>query len=130
MSIRTYFSILFILMILAIAFSPATAMAANQTVHDTEHQILRAQHGERWAKEDAEIDVKLAAIRNRNGGKPPNFVYVLLDDFGFGEIGMPDLDVIRGYSTRTVSRASACPMAVSKISAPKPKLWYSPWPRG
>jgi len=44
MSIRTYFSILFILMILAIAFSPATAMAANQTVHDTEHQILKAPH--------------------------------------------------------------------------------------
>ncbi len=71
--------------------------------HDAEHYIIKAQHGKRWAKEDAEIDGKLAEIRKRNGGKPPNIVYILLDDLGFGEIGMPSLDVIRGYSTPRIS---------------------------
>ncbi|MCP4452058.1 MAG: sulfatase-like hydrolase/transferase, partial [Planctomycetes bacterium] len=35
----------------------------------------------------------------KNGGKPPNIVYILLDDVGFGEIGMDELSVIRGYKT-------------------------------
>ncbi|MEK6248657.1 MAG: sulfatase-like hydrolase/transferase, partial [Planctomycetales bacterium] len=48
-------------------------------------------------------DAMLAGIREKHGGKPPNFVYILLDDLGFGEIGMPDLDVIRGYSTPNIS---------------------------
>jgi arylsulfatase len=80
--------------------------AADKIIHDTEHNILKAQHGERWAKEDAEIDAKLAEIRKKNGGKPPNIVYILLDDLGFGEIGMPNLDVIRGYSTPRISKLS------------------------
>ncbi len=85
----------------------AGAVAAKQggmIIHDAEHNILKTQHGERWAKEDAEIDAKLAEIRKKNGGKPPNFVFILLDDLGFGEIGMPDLDVIRGYSTPRISK--------------------------
>ena len=39
-----------------------------EIIHDFEHNILKAQHGERWAKEDTEIDSKLAEIRNKNGG--------------------------------------------------------------
>lgn len=72
-------------------------------VHDAEFQILKRQHGERWATEDREIDTKLADLREKNGGKPPNILYILLDDVGFGEIGTPDLDVIRGYSTPNIS---------------------------
>ncbi|MBW2634392.1 MAG: sulfatase-like hydrolase/transferase, partial [Deltaproteobacteria bacterium] len=104
MNIKTHFSSLFILTILAVTFSTATAIATDQIVHDAEHNILKAQHGDRWAKEDAKIDAKLAEIREKNGGKPPNFVYILLDDLGFGEIGMPNLDVIRGYSTPRISK--------------------------
>jgi len=73
-------------------------------IHDAEQMILQAQHGERWAAEDAEISAFLAEIREANGGKPPNIVNILLDDLGFGEIGMPDLDVIRGYSTPNISQ--------------------------
>ncbi len=83
---------------------PSLATAAGEIIHDAEHNILAAQHGERWAKEDKDISAKLAEIRKRNGGKPPNIVYILLDDLGFGEIGMPDLDVIRGYSTPRISQ--------------------------
>ena len=83
--------------------TPALA-ADGDIIHDAEHYILQAQHSERWAGEDTEIDAKLAEIRKKNGGKPPNIVYILLDDLGFGEIGMPDLDVIRGYSTPRISQ--------------------------
>jgi len=76
----------------------------GKILHDAEHYILAAQHGERWAKEDTEIDARLAKLREANGGKPPNIVYILLDDLGFGEIGMPNLDVIRGYSTPRIAQ--------------------------
>jgi arylsulfatase A-like enzyme len=72
-------------------------------IRDAEYRILERQHGDRWAAEDKDIDAKLAEIRERNDGKPPNILYILLDDVGFGEFGMPDLDVIRGYSTPNIS---------------------------
>ncbi|MGI9514058.1 MAG: sulfatase-like hydrolase/transferase [Anderseniella sp.] len=86
---------------------PAQSQDKGSIVHDAEHLILLQQHGERWAKEDAEVSAKLAEIREANGGKPPNIVNILLDDLGFGEIGMPDLDVIRGYSTPRISQLAS-----------------------
>jgi arylsulfatase len=92
-----------ILIYAALAFLLVTgAVAAKEDgkiIHDAEYYILEAQHGEKWAADDKEVDMKLAEIRNRNGGKPPNIVYILLDDVGFGEIGMDELSVIRGYKT-------------------------------
>jgi len=79
------------LAMLCFVANSALAKGPAKIIHDAEHNILKAQHGKRWAKEDAEIDAKLAEIREKNGGKPPNIVYILLDDLGFGEIGMPDL---------------------------------------
>jgi arylsulfatase len=76
---------------------------AAEIIHDAEYRIIERQHGDRWAVEDTEIDAKLAEIRKNNGGKPPNILYILLDDVGFGEIGTPDLDVIRGYSTPNIA---------------------------
>lgn len=77
----------------------AVAQEEGRIVHDAEYYILEAQHGEKWAAEDKVIDTELAEIRKKNGGKPPNIIYILLDDLGFGEIGMPELSVIRGYKT-------------------------------
>ena len=76
-----------------------SALAKSKIVHDAEYAILEAQNGEQWAKDDKAIDDKLAELRKKNGGKPPNIVYILLDDVGFGEIGMDALSVIRGYKT-------------------------------
>ena len=88
-----------------VLFGPASMASAQQStiIHDGEYVVIAAQHGERWDREDAEIDAVLAGIRGRNGGKPPNIVFILLDDVGFGEIGTPDLDVIRGYSTPRIA---------------------------
>ncbi len=38
---------------------------AKDIVYDAEHYIVAAQHGERWAKENAEIDAKLAEVRKK-----------------------------------------------------------------
>ncbi len=82
-----------------IATSVFGQQEGSQIVHDAEYYILEAQNGERWRADDATVDARLAEIRELNGGSPPNIVYILLDDLGFGEIGMPDLSVIRGYRT-------------------------------
>ena len=76
------------LIALSTSLGPAKAQE-GKIVHDAEYYILEAQNGERWQKEDQAIDARLAEIRERNGGKPPNIIYILLDDVGFGEIGMP-----------------------------------------
>jgi len=81
----------------------ATAANAEKIIHDAEYTILENQNGKSWAADDKAIDLKLAEIRKNNGGKPPNIVYILLDDVGFGEIGMDELSVIRGYKTPNMS---------------------------
>ena len=58
---------------------------AKDIVRDAEYRILETQNGERWERDDAAIDAKLAELREQNGGKPPNIIYILLDDMGFGE---------------------------------------------
>ena len=69
------------------SFAAATVSAAD-IVHDAEYYVLEAQHGEAWAVEDKDLDAKLAELRNKYG-KPPNIVYILLDDIGYGEIELP-----------------------------------------
>ncbi|MEP1596219.1 MAG: sulfatase-like hydrolase/transferase [Halieaceae bacterium] len=78
------------------------AQAAKPVIHDAEHYVLAAQHGEKWAAEDEEVSKMLAGLREKNGGKAPNIVYILLDDLGYGEIGTPDLTPTRGYSTPNI----------------------------
>jgi arylsulfatase len=81
----------------------APVAKAAEIIHDAEYAILAAQNGEAWAADDKAIEKKLAEIRKKNGGKPPNILYILLDDVGFGEIGMDELSVIRGYKTPNLS---------------------------
>ena len=46
--------------------------AAKEIIHDAEHYILKAQNGKQWAKDNKAVDKKLAELRKKNGGKPPN----------------------------------------------------------
>jgi arylsulfatase len=80
-------------------FALASCANAEEIIHDAEYYILEAQNGKQWAKDDKAVDKKLEKFRKKNGGKPPNIIYILLDDVGFGEIGMDELSVIRGYKT-------------------------------
>jgi len=80
-------------------FLTVPSVYSQDIIHDAEYAIIKAQNGEQWAKDDQSIGSMLAEIREKNSGKPPNIVYILLDDVGFGEIGMDNLSVIRGYKT-------------------------------
>ena len=71
--------------------------------HDAEHYMLLAQHGDRWAQEDKAIAAKLEEVRDANGGNRPNILFVLIDDVGFGEMGDPVLNHVRGYTTPNIN---------------------------
>lgn len=74
--------------------------------HDSEYYILEAQHAEQWVEDDADVDARLAAFRESNDGKAPNIFFVLVDDIGFGDIGIPELNAVRGISTPNMNKLS------------------------
>lgn len=77
-----------------------------QIVHDGEYEFLRAQYGEEWDAEDTEIDAKLAAIREKNGGKRPNILYILIDDVSFGQMGSEKMNYVMGIETPNLNELS------------------------
>lgn len=86
---------------------PISSVSAKQKIiHDAEYYILEAQHGEKWANDDKIVDKKLADFKKKNGGKPPNILYILIDDIGFGDLGIPELNAIRGYETPSFNKLS------------------------
>ena len=97
-----------LLIFFLIAIVPAWSSPgfAEGIQHDSEYYILEAQNRERWAADDKTVDAKLAEFRNKNGGKPPNLLYVLVDDIGFGDLGIPELNAIRGYKTPNINKLS------------------------
>jgi len=87
------------------------AIAATPTygagiIHDSEYYILEAQNAQKWAADNKAVDEKLAAFREGNNGNPPNILYILIDDIGFGDLGIPELNAIRGYKTPNINRFS------------------------
>ena len=92
-------------------------VSAQQIQHDAEHYVLLHQYADQWAAEDKEIDTRLAKIREQNGGKPPNIVYILIDDMGFGEFGMPELNKIRGGRTPNLDELAKEGMAFTRVYA-------------
>jgi arylsulfatase A-like enzyme len=94
---------------------PTVAKAADKIIHDAEHYILHQQHGKKWAAEDNEIDTKLAAIEQRNNGKKPNIIYILIDDVGMGELGSPILNNVRGYKTPNINKFATQGLALSRM---------------
>ena len=77
--------------------------AASKIIHDGEYYFLEAKHGEKWAKEDKEIDTKLAEIRKKNGGKRPNILYILIDDVSFGQMGNRAMNYVMGIKTPRIN---------------------------
>ena len=92
-----------LLILLVLAISGLTLKAQSTLVQDTEYYILEAQNGEQWAADDKAVDAKLAEFRKKNNGKSPNFIYILIDDIGFGDLGIPELNAVRGYKTPNIN---------------------------
>jgi len=91
---------------LALAVSGGAAIAQSQKsriVHDAEYYVLKAQHGNKWAAEDKELSTKLAALKRKHG-MPPNIVHIMVDDTAVGEIGIPAIQKVRGFSTPNINR--------------------------
>jgi len=80
------------------------AAGAVELVHDADYYVLKAQLAEQWAADDKAVDKALADFRKQNGGKPPNIIYILIDDMGFGDMGIPELNAIRGYKTPAINK--------------------------
>ena len=91
------------------------ATAADPIVRDAEYYILQAQHEKQWAADDRELDAKLADFRKKNGGKPPNILYILIDDIGFGDLGSETLNMIRGYKTPSINKIADEGMRLARM---------------
>ena len=78
--------------------------SAAELIHDADHYVLKAQHGEQWAADDKAVDAKLAEFKKKNGGKSPNLLYILIDDLGYGDMGIPELNALRGYQTPSINK--------------------------
>ncbi|WP_298854194.1 sulfatase-like hydrolase/transferase [uncultured Ruegeria sp.] len=72
-------------------------------IHDGEFQFLRAQFGDQWDAQDTEIDAKLSEIRDANGGKSPNILYILIDDVSFGQMGNRTMNYVTGFDTPNIN---------------------------
>ena len=86
-----------------LGLTATASVMAKDIVFDTEYYILEAQNAEKWARDDEAVDRKLAEFRDKNGGKPPNLLYILIDDIGFGDLGIPELNKVRGYQTPNIN---------------------------
>ena len=65
--------------------------------------MLKAQHGEEWAAQDAELDAKLEALRAKFG-RSPNIIHIMWDDTPVGEVGIPALQKLRGFTTPNINQ--------------------------
>ncbi|WP_254440392.1 sulfatase-like hydrolase/transferase [Ruegeria arenilitoris] len=75
-------------------------------IHDAQYYILEAQNGEQWIEDNAAVDAVLAEFREGNSGNPPNIVSILIDDLGFGDMGIPELNAVRGIETPNINAFS------------------------
>lgn len=80
-----------------------TTVNAKDIIHDAEYYVLKNQNGKKWDKEDKDIQEKLAALREKYG-TPPNIVHVMWDDTPVGEIGIPEIQILRGLKTPNINK--------------------------
>lgn len=96
-------SLVAVALTLFLAMAAHAAMAAEKIIHDGEYYFLKAQHGEKWAAEDREIEDLLAEIRKKNGGKRPNILSILIDDVSFGQMGNRTMNYVMGIETPRIN---------------------------
>src|SRR5210317_2057156 len=81
----------------------ATSVHAKDIIHDAEHYVLLDKHGDAWAEQDKEIQKKLKALRDKHG-TPPNIIHIMWDDTPVGEIGIPEIQKMRGFETPNMNQ--------------------------
>jgi len=87
----------------ALVIALAGPASAKDIVHDAEHYILEAQHGEKWAVEDKALDKKLTELRKKFNN-PPNIIHIMWDDTALGEVGIPEIQKVRGFETPNINQ--------------------------
>ena len=88
------------------AKKPAKKLPGSKIIHDAEYYVLDAQHGQKWAAEDKDLDARLAKLRKKYG-TPPNIIHIMWDDTPVGDIGIPALQKVRGYETPNFNQFAA-----------------------
>jgi arylsulfatase len=106
---------LFSVFLAALAVFATSAKAQEPILHDGEFEYLRAQFGEKWAAQDIEIDQKLADIRAANGDRPPNILYILIDDVSFGQMGTRTLNYVTGIDTPSINQLADESMSLMRM---------------
>ena len=94
------------LSVLLLGIGTATAWAADEIIHDAEYYVLEAQHGDKWAAEDKELKAKLAELKAKHGTSP-NIIHIMWDDTPVGEVGIPQIQKMRGWETPNINSFSA-----------------------
>jgi len=95
-------------LVLALTLLALPALAQDGAiVHDGEYRFLAAQYAGKWTTQDAAINTKLAEVRQANGGKRPNILYVLIDDVSFGMMGNRAMNYVTGIDTPNINDFAA-----------------------
>ena len=106
MSKLRFVVLLTVIPVLVFSFAGNTlAKEPAEIIHDAEYYVLEAQHGEKWAAQDKELDKKLKALREKHG-TPPNIIHIMWDDTAVGEVGVPQIQKARGWETPNINTFS------------------------
>jgi arylsulfatase len=81
----------------------AWPMFANALQPDGPYLAAEERFGESWKEQDATIEIKLSALREKFG-KRPNIIYILTDDIGWGELGWQGGGKHRGAPTPSLDQ--------------------------
>lgn len=104
-----------ILPLIFLGICMALQASAGEIVHDGEYNFIKAQHKKKWSLQDTRVDAKLAEIQKQQGGKRPNILYILVDDVGFGDFGIPELNYVRGTQTPRINKLASEGMSFMRM---------------
>jgi arylsulfatase len=104
-----------LLVILALCWGTNYAESNPNIIRDGEFYYLQSQFADEWAKVDKIVDEKLVSIHKANGGKPPNIIYILIDDVSFGQMGSRTLNYVTGIKTPNINQLATESMSLMRM---------------
>jgi len=102
-----------LIFLLTLSFGGA-AWGKGKIIHDAEYVKLWEQHGDKWTKENVELDKKLAALKAKFG-KSPNIIHMMWDDSGYGDVGSPILTRVHGIDTPNIAKLAESGMTFTRM---------------